>query len=333
MTELPPNQAIVADGKWPVIGEANPKPSSAPWRLSVFGLVGNELCLTLEELQSRRQIERTVDIHCVTRWSKLGARFRGLRLLDLLGECNVDASAAFVSFIARSEVGHNSSLKLNDLDALDPLIALEYDGAPLGIGHGGPIRLVVEGRYFYKSVKWLEKIELLAEDRLGTWEGGSGYHNLGDPWKEQRFMASGLSRAQMKRTLETGDLSGREILSLLGENYVMEGLNAERSQLRNANFRGGKLNGARFFQCNLCNSHFQNAELRGACFAEADLEGANFQDADLRGADFRGARLFGASFCNEETGAGALIDSETKFEVAHLTCLSETQRAFLKPWI
>ncbi|MDF1663744.1 MAG: molybdopterin-dependent oxidoreductase [Planctomycetota bacterium] len=333
MRELPPNQAIVADGKWPVIGEAKPRASSAPWTLSVFGLVKNKQVLTLEDLRARPQIERTLDIHCVTRWSKLGARFRGIRLLSLLEEAVLDPSAGFVSFTARSDVGHNSSLKLSDLAALDPMIAFEYDGEALGTGHGGPMRLVVEGRYFYKSVKWLEQIELLAEDRLGTWEGGSGYHNLGDPWQEQRFMASGLSRKEMQKALSSGNLSGLEILSLLADHCEIEGLNAEGSLLRNASFRGSQLNGARFNECNLCNSHFQKAQLRGACFIDADLEGANFEEADLRGADFRGARLFGASFCSENGGRGALLDAHTKLELAHLECLSDAQRQFLKPWI
>lgn len=333
MKELPPNQAIVAEGKWPVIGEATPRASSSPWTLSIAGLVEQERVYSLEELKSKPQIERVVDIHCVTRWSKLGARFRGLRLLDLLQETKVEAAAAFVSFVSRSEVGHHSSLQWSDLESLDPMIAFDYDGEALEPEHGGPMRLIVEGRYFYKSVKWLEKIELLAEDRLGTWEGGSGYHNFGDPWKEQRFMASGLSKREMQKALSMGDLSGLEILSLLADHCEIEGLNGVGSLLRNASFRNAKLNRARFDQCNLCNSHFQNAQLRGSSFVGADLEGAQFEGSDLRGADFRGARLFGASFCSENGDNGALFDADTKIEAAHLECLSEAQREFLKPWI
>ena len=333
MKKLPPHQALVAEGKWPIIGEAAPRESEEPWTLTLSGLVAQEKIWSLEELRRRPQIERVVDIHCVTRWSKLGARFSGLSLRSLLSDCDLHSSAAFLSFRARSEAGHHSSLKLSDIEGLDPMLALSYEGRALEKGHGGPLRLVVEGRYFYKSVKWVEAIEVLAEDRLGTWEGGSGYHNLGDPWLEQRYMVSGLTRDEMQTALKTGDLSGREILSLFADNFEFEQLNAKESLLRNASFRGARLYGARFQGCNLCNSHFQKAQLRGASFVDADLEGANFEGADIRGVDFRGARLFGASFCREDGGGEALLDEQTIIEESQLTVMSEVQKQFLARFI
>src|SRR5690606_16836039 len=128
------------------------------------------------------------------RWSKLDVPFRGVPLAVLLKICPPLPVAKYVSFAARSERRHSPSVLLEDALELDTLVALACEGRPLEKLHGGPVRVVVPGRYFYKSLKWLERIELLETDRLGYWEQTAGYHNTADPWQEQRYMAPQLDR-------------------------------------------------------------------------------------------------------------------------------------------
>eukprot|EP00959_Pyramimonas_sp_CCMP1952_P333424 6981712-Pyramimonas_sp.AAC.1 len=134
---------------------------------------------------ARPRQDYVVDIHCVTRWSKIGARFSGIPLHDLLEEAGVTEDACYVSFVARSERNHSTSLPLRTLIDLQAIVAFEYEGEPLEEVHGGPVRVVVPGKYFYKSVKWLERIDVLTFDKLGYWEGDAGYHNNADPWTEE----------------------------------------------------------------------------------------------------------------------------------------------------
>src|SRR5205085_4547294 len=139
---------------------------------------------------------------------------------------------------ARSERGHSTSLPLADALALDTLVALTHEGAPLEPIHGGPVRTVVPERYFYKSVKWLERIELLAEDRLGYWEAEAGYHNNADPWLEQRYMAPNLDRLLVSSLLAARDFSNLDLRSIHAAGMDLRGLNARNSLLRDANLRG-----------------------------------------------------------------------------------------------
>ena len=122
--------------------------------------------------------------------------------------------------------GHSTSLPLEDARQLDVLIALNFAGVPITSEHGGPVRSVTPGRYFYKSLKWLIGIELLAEDRLGYWEASAGYHNRADPWHEERYVASGLSKQDAAQIFAERDLSGRELVSLDGSDRDLSGLQA-----------------------------------------------------------------------------------------------------------
>jgi DMSO/TMAO reductase YedYZ molybdopterin-dependent catalytic subunit len=332
---LPPHQALAAVGKWPLVGERAPRQDDGPWRLSVGGLVGKAQDWSMEELRSVFvEQERVLDIHCVTRWSRLDVRFGGIALRDILAVVRPRAEARFVRFVARSAYGHHTSLPLEDALAFDVLVAFTHEGEPLSSEHGGPIRTVVPARYFYKSLKWLEHIELLAEDRLGTWEGESGYHNEADPWKEQRYITPSLDRKLLARLLAAKDFSDQEILSLQAAKMSLVGLQAQRAKLRNADFRGAMLEGACFAQANLSNAHLQGADLAGADFRGADVEGANFCGADLRGADLRGASLFGVSFAPEshevESIASARIDGTTRIDEASIAQLTPTQQAFVQ---
>lgn len=277
------------------------------------------------------QTRQVIDIHCVTRWSKLAVEFAGVSLQTLLVEARPTPGARYVSFVARSQRGHSTSLPLKDALELNALIALEADGRPLDELHGGPIRVVVPGRYFYKSLKWLERIELLAVDRLGYWEAVAGYHNTADPWQEQRYMAPGLSRQQMHAVLASRDFSGRDLRSLDARDHELTGLQARESLLRDADLRGARLASACFDQANLSNAHFADADLRGASFVTADVEGADFSGADLRGANFSGASFVGATFFDESSGErlAAVIDRSTLIEPAAIEQLAPPQAAFV----
>lgn len=333
-TRLPPNQFLAAPGKWPVVGEKSPRPDDAPWSVVVDGLVAEPRRWSLQDLRSLEQVERTVDIHCVTRWSRLGARFGGVPLERLLEASRPLPEARFISFVARSEESHSTSLPLEDALSLGTLVTLTSEGELLEEIHGGPVRTVVPGRYFYKSLKWLERIELLAEDRLGYWEAEAGYHNVADPWKEQRYIAGNLDRREARRILEARDLSGRELLGIEADRHDLDGLDARKAVLRNASFRQARLQKGRFQGANLSNAHFEGADLRGASLRGADVEGADFRGADLRGADLRGASLFGATFCPEPGDASpwgeATVDTTTRFDAERFEALSEPQREFLR---
>jgi DMSO/TMAO reductase YedYZ molybdopterin-dependent catalytic subunit len=167
----------------------------------VSGLVAHQRTWSLEELRDLSQIETRIDIHCVTRWSKLGAYFGGVLLQTLLDICQPLPQARFVSFVARSTRRHSTSLSLKDVLWLGTLLALSYEGQPLTQEHGRPIRTVVRDRYFYKSLKWLEEIRLVAEDELGYWEKEAGYHNEADPWREQRYIVPDLDNTLYRPSL------------------------------------------------------------------------------------------------------------------------------------
>jgi DMSO/TMAO reductase YedYZ molybdopterin-dependent catalytic subunit len=124
------------------------------------------------------------DIHCVTRWSRFDTQFKGVHWRELAALVNPKQTANFA--IAHAEQGYTANVPISFLEADDALLAYEADGAPLGLEHGWPLRLVIPGKYFWKSAKWLRAIELRANDQPGFWER-YGYHNDADPWQEQRY--------------------------------------------------------------------------------------------------------------------------------------------------
>ena len=178
----PPGQYLT-DG-FPVL-TVGPDPDFdlASWDLQVFGEVEDGLRLSWDELMALPQTEVVVDIHCVTRWSKLDTAWRGVRVRDLLERTRVKPSASFL--MAYSDGGYTTNLPLAAVMDDEVLLAHTYDGKPLAHEHGGPLRLLVPKRYFWKSAKFLRRLELMSEDRMGFWEL-NGYHNDADPWKEQR---------------------------------------------------------------------------------------------------------------------------------------------------
>jgi DMSO/TMAO reductase YedYZ molybdopterin-dependent catalytic subunit len=334
--QLPPGQQLVAASKWPLVGERSAQASIEPWSVRVHGLVDSSRVFSLSDLAALPRVERCVDIHCVTRWSKPGVRFGGVLLADVLAIVRPQTGARFVSFVARSERNHSTSLVLAEAMEVGTLVAIERDGQLLSSEHGGPVRVVTPGRYFYKSLKWLTEIELLAEDRLGYWEATAGYHNHADPCREERYMAPGLTKQQAAAILATRDWSGQELRSLNASGRQLGGLIAHQTLLRDADFRRCDLQDASFREANLSNAHLEQADLRRASFAGADCEGANFSGADLRGADFSGASLFGASFCTEspaggeEAGSAAVIDRTTRIDVDAVEQLTPVQQEFVR---
>jgi DMSO/TMAO reductase YedYZ molybdopterin-dependent catalytic subunit len=331
---LPPNQQLAAPGKWPVVGEKAPRQDDAPWTVSATGLVAQPHVWTLDELQALPQETHLIDIHCVTRWSKPQVAFTGVPLRVLLEQVSPLPTAQFVSFVARSERGHSTSLPLVDALLLDTMIAFAADGKPLEEIHGAPVRTVVPGRYFYKSLKWLETLELLAEDRLGYWESEAGYHNVADPWREERYIAPNLDRNALRLALTARNFRGQDFRSVSAAGFDLAGLNAERALLRDADFRRANLARSNFTGANLSNAHLQLADLRDAVLRDADLEGADFRGADLRGADLRGASLFGATFCpeppNAEAFSPAILDRTTQILPDALGKLTPHQQDFVR---
>jgi DMSO/TMAO reductase YedYZ molybdopterin-dependent catalytic subunit len=178
---LPPGQYLTED--FPVLS-AGPTPlvSVDTWQLGVTTESGQRHTWSWPELLALPSEEITVDIHCVTKWSKLGTVWRGVRIETLLE--NVDTAADYV--LAQSYGGYTTNVPLEDLLGGQAWIAYEYDGAPVPAEHGGPARLLVPHLYLWKSAKWVRELQLLLQDEPGFWET-AGYHNYGDPWREQRY--------------------------------------------------------------------------------------------------------------------------------------------------
>jgi DMSO/TMAO reductase YedYZ molybdopterin-dependent catalytic subunit len=179
---VPPGQYLTE--RFPVLTVGpNPAFDLSTWDLQVFGEVDDELQLSWDELMALPQKDVVVDIHCVTRWSKLDTAWRGVPVRDVLERAGVRPSGKFL--MAYSEGGYTTNLPLDVVTLDDVLLAHTYDGRPLEPDHGAPLRLLVPKRYFWKSAKFLRRLEVMSEDRMGFWEL-NGYHNDADPWKEQR---------------------------------------------------------------------------------------------------------------------------------------------------
>ncbi len=154
------------------------------WSFTIEGLVRQPITWTWTELMALPNREWVVDISCVTKWTKLDMHWRGVSVDTLLENVELDDDAAFV--IAYSDGGYTTNLPLGDVLNGQAFVAWEYDGKPLAPEHGGPARLVVPGRYFWKSAKWVRGLRIQERDEPGFWES-LGYHNRGDQWLEERY--------------------------------------------------------------------------------------------------------------------------------------------------
>jgi DMSO/TMAO reductase YedYZ molybdopterin-dependent catalytic subunit len=180
-TRVPPGQYVTTD--FPVLS-AGPTPHTPldEWTFTISGAVDKRVSWTWEELLALPAETPTVDIHCVTKWSKLDTTWKGVSVDRLLAA--VDTAAMYVR--AWSDGGYTTNLPLEDVTGGRAWIAYEFNGKPLEPEHGGPARLLVPHVYFWKSAKWVRGLELLDHDKPGFWET-YGYHNYGDPCKEQRY--------------------------------------------------------------------------------------------------------------------------------------------------
>jgi DMSO/TMAO reductase YedYZ molybdopterin-dependent catalytic subunit len=191
---LPPGQSLT--NKFPVLHYGPvPKFNPATWDFRIWGEVESEIRLNWDEFQRLPRTSMTMDIHCVTRWSKFNTMWEGVLLRTLVDEgfLRVKSSARFV--MQHAEYGFTVNLPLEVVLSDNFMLATHYDGVPITPDHGYPLRGIVGnivGRddlmvpYFWKGAKWLRGLEFMANDRLGFWEQ-AGYHNEADVWKEQRF--------------------------------------------------------------------------------------------------------------------------------------------------
>jgi DMSO/TMAO reductase YedYZ molybdopterin-dependent catalytic subunit len=180
---LPPGQYFT--DRFPVlhVGEV-PTPDLATWDLRLFGAVSAERRLTWDELRSLPKAVVECDIHCVTKWTKLDTRWVGVRFRDVMALVDVDPAVDTV--MAHAEGDYTANVPLGALLDDDVLLAWGYDGVALDPDHGGPLRLLVPKRYFWKSAKWLRGLEWRIGDEPGFWER-NGYHNDALPFLEQRY--------------------------------------------------------------------------------------------------------------------------------------------------
>ena len=179
---IPPGQYVTTDFPVLTAGPTPRFPAEEDWRLSLTDANGSELEWTWAELTSLRRDTITVDIHCVTKWSKLDTRWSGVSIDTLLAKVSARGTHAFF----RCYGGYTTNLPLEDVTGGKAWIAFIHEGKPLDPEHGGPARLLVPHLYFWKSAKWVNKMVLYDHDRPGFWET-LGYHNYGDPWLEQRY--------------------------------------------------------------------------------------------------------------------------------------------------
>ncbi|UGV25258.1 sulfite oxidase-like oxidoreductase [Rhodopseudomonas boonkerdii] len=180
---LPPGQHLTQD--WPVLDLGlTPDISRERWRLDVYGAVETPLFWDFAQFSAQSQSTFISDIHCVTTWSRYDNQWEGLSTRALLDACRPKPDARFVSL--ESYDGYTTNLSIEDFAADDALLAHSWQGTPIDRDHGGPVRVVVPHLYFWKSAKWLQRIEFRGDDKPGYWEI-RGYHNRGDPWLEQRY--------------------------------------------------------------------------------------------------------------------------------------------------
>jgi DMSO/TMAO reductase YedYZ molybdopterin-dependent catalytic subunit len=172
-------------GGWPVLtAEATPRVDTSTWTMTVDGLVDRPTTWTWDQIHALPGSAYVGDIHCVTTWSKFDVTFSGVSVDVLLEAAGPSDDARFV--MAQSTTGYTTNLPIQDVTGGKAWVVWEYGGRPLPREHGGPVRLLVPHLYFWKSAKWVTRLQLMPEDRPGFWER-NGYHDRGDPWLEQRY--------------------------------------------------------------------------------------------------------------------------------------------------
>lgn len=182
-TRLPPGQRLVET--WPVLDlGVQPHVPLADWQLQIDGAVANPVTLDWAGFLALPQTEDVSDIHCVTQWSRFDNRWTGVSTSVILDLVRPLPEAAHV--LLHGYDGYATNVRLDHFAQADCLLAHAHDGVPITREHGGPVRMVIPRYYFWKSAKWLKRIEFSAVDKPGFWEV-RGYHNVGDPWTEERY--------------------------------------------------------------------------------------------------------------------------------------------------
>lgn len=180
---LPPGQYLVND--WPVLSAgATPRVALDQWRFRIEGLVGSPVSWTWEEFLKLPSKTYTVDISCVTKWTKFDMKWQGVSVDTLFEAVKLDPKAAFIT--AYSYGGYTTNLPIPEVINDQAFVAFQAYDKPLQSEHGGPARLVVPHLYFWKSAKWIQGFRIEEHEQLGFWET-LGYHRHGDPWKEERY--------------------------------------------------------------------------------------------------------------------------------------------------
>ena len=302
---LPPGQ--IETRRFPVVGERSPSSDNADWSLTVEGLVANPVTLALDDYLSLDHSQLTFDIHCVTSWTRRNSTFTGVPLSELIAPA---PGARFASFVSYSDRGHHTSLPA-DYALANSWVVHRFEGEDLSPEHGGPVRVVTPGKYFYKSIKWLRSIELLAEDRLGWWEVNSSYHNNADPFAgDQRFTTGSLRPEQVRRFKEAPNYDkyrGRVMIGLDLRDWSPGSDDLRQINLKDCDLRGVDLSGVDLRESNLSLTDLSGADLSRADLSGSDLEGADFTDADLSDADLTATALSAARF-DDARVAGARFD-------------------------
>jgi DMSO/TMAO reductase YedYZ molybdopterin-dependent catalytic subunit len=180
---LPPGQRLVRD--WPVL-DLGVQPDVTPerFRLDLDGMVASPLHLTLDDLLALPQSDSVSDIHCVTQWSRYDNHWQGVAARTLLELARPKPEVRYVVFHAHD--GYTTNVRLDQFDQPDVFLVHRWEGKPIARQHGGPVRVLIPRLYFWKSAKWVRRIELIGQDRPGFWEV-RGYHNNADPWQEERY--------------------------------------------------------------------------------------------------------------------------------------------------
>ncbi|MDZ7639288.1 MAG: sulfite oxidase-like oxidoreductase [Bryobacterales bacterium] len=182
---IPPGQSRTR--KWPVLdASGTPAMDLDAWQLSVWGLVGNPIAVSLQQLFELPKVKVFADFHCVTRWSRLGNLWLGVSTREILAQAGGLSGGATHVLAHGYDRGWTANIPVEEFLAEDALLAISHDGEPLSLDHGGPVRLMIPRLYAWKSAKWLCGLEFLPHDKAGFWEA-NGYHMHGNPWNEERY--------------------------------------------------------------------------------------------------------------------------------------------------
>ena len=198
MNRLPPGQSLT--NKFPVLHYGpTPQTDLKTWDFRVFGLVEEEKVWNWEEFNKLPHTKITMDLHCVTRWSKFDTTWEGVSVKTLIDEGFIKPKPEAQFVVQHCEYGYTTNTPLELILQDNFLLATHYEGQPIPLEHGYPLRGLIgtfadrseaKSAYLWKGGKWLRGLEFRSTDKLGFWEN-AGYHNEADPWKEQRFSRGG----------------------------------------------------------------------------------------------------------------------------------------------